>query len=151
MCFVCNLCSHAVTAFTLLALLSNIAPTIAQTQQATIPLPIDWENLDHSVLDLSSYLEAPAGRDGFLRVEGEHLVKPDGSRFRIWGVNVVAALGFPEHDEADRLAADLARLGINCVRFHGLDAEWGGHSIFEPETEHHPQARPRKPRPARLP
>src|SRR5687768_8002162 len=39
-------------------------------------------------LDLSFLLESPAGRDGFISRRGEHLIKPDGTRVRLWGVNV---------------------------------------------------------------
>ena len=58
-------------------------------------------------------------------MEGEHLVLPDGSRFRIWGVNMAGPSCFPDQAGAVRVANDLARLGVNCVRFHGLDSTWG--------------------------
>jgi hypothetical protein len=103
----------------------------ARAGEEMVPFPIDWANLDRSVIDGASFLKAPAGQAGFVRVDGSRLVFPDGARFRVWGVNVVADGGFPTHDEADRLAADLARLGVNAVRFHGLDASWGGREIFE--------------------
>jgi hypothetical protein len=81
------------------------------------------------VVRFESFLDSPAGRDGFIRMEDERLVKPDGSRFRIWGVNVTGAGCFPSREMAGRMADDLARMGINCVRFHGLDSVWGGSSI----------------------
>ena len=31
---------------------------------------------------------------------------------------------FPTHDDAEALAADLARLGVNAVRFHHMDSTW---------------------------
>jgi hypothetical protein len=36
---------------------------------------------------------------------------------------------FPDRDGAVRIANDLARLGVNCVRFHGLDSNWGRSAI----------------------
>ena len=75
------------------------------------------------------FLVGPAGRDGFIGMRGEHLVKPDGSRFRIWGLNMAGPACFPDRDGAVRIANDLARLGVNCVRLHGLDSNWGRSAI----------------------
>ena len=57
-------------------------------------------------------------------------MSPDGSRFRIWGVNLSAADCFPVKDDAVLLADDLARMGVNCVRFHHMDNNWG-RSLFD--------------------
>ncbi len=94
-----------------------------------VPLAMDWNEPGSPVVDHRGYLEAPAGQKGFIRMDGERLVKPDGSRFRIWGINVTGGGCFPSREMASRMADDLARMGINCVRFHGLDSSWGGSSI----------------------
>lgn len=94
------------------------------------PYAIDWDRSEESVVDLSGYLDAPAGKEGFIRMKGDKLVKPDGSRFRIWGVNITSGYSFPPKEEAPKIAADLARYGINCVRFHHMDASWGN-NIFD--------------------
>ena len=52
------------------------------------PFVIDHAGRTNSAADVSFLLDAPAGRDGFIRVKDGHLVKPDGQRFRIWGVNL---------------------------------------------------------------
>ncbi len=93
------------------------------------PFWIDWSKAQESVIDLSSFLDAPAGKDGFIRVEKDHLVKPDGRRFCVWGVNVCGPHCFPPKEEAPAIAADLAQYGVNCVRFHHMDSTWGG--IFD--------------------
>ncbi len=92
-----------------------------------IPFPMDWANASKSVVDLSRFLDAPAGKDGFITTRGPQLIRPDGTRFRIWGVNLCGPDCFPDHDEAPLLAADLARFGVNCVRFHFMDVDWGRH------------------------
>lgn len=86
-------------------------------------------------LDLSRFLEAPAGWQGFLRTSGEHIVYPNGRRFRFWGVNVCASDCFPPKDKAPEIAQDLARFGFNIVRFHHMDATWG-RNIFPEQTPH---------------
>jgi hypothetical protein len=88
------------------------------------PFPMDWSTHAQTAVDLSCHLAAPAGRDGFLRATDGRLVKPDGSRFRIWGVNICGPACFPEKADAVALADQLARVGVNCVRFHHMDSGW---------------------------
>ncbi len=102
------------------------------------PFPLDWSVAERSVVDLSRWLDAPAGKDGPLRVAGGHLVRPDGRRFRAWGVNAPFDVCFVSKELAPRVAQDFARLGFNCVRFHHLDVPWGA-NIFDPkfdDTQH---------------
>jgi len=121
--------------FTLPSLAINAA---VHGKRELIPHPIDWDNQENPLVDLSSYLDTPAGRDGFIRVRNGRLVKPDGSRFRIWGVNMTSAFCFPSHQESEAMADDLARMGVNCVRFHGLDSNWGRSAIDQSrnDTQH---------------
>ncbi len=94
-----------------------------------MPFAMDWRDNADSLVNLSFLLNAPAGKDGFIRVENGHLVKPNGERFRIWGVNFTGAACFPSKKDAPIVAEHLARFGINCVRFHFLDSNWSG-SLF---------------------
>ena len=71
--------------------------------------------------DVSFLLEAPAGRDGFIRVKDGHFAKPNGQRFRVWGVNTANFNVAPPKDDAPLIAANLARFGLNAVRFHFYD------------------------------
>ncbi len=86
------------------------------------PFPMDWSTHAESVVDLRAC--DVAGKAGFIRAEGGHLVTADGSRFRIWGVNICGPACFPEKEQAVALADQLARLGVNCVRFHHMDSAW---------------------------
>jgi hypothetical protein len=89
------------------------------------PFVINHHKRAASAADVSFLLDAPAGRDGFIRVRDGHLVKPNGDRLRIWGVNLTGwtqgSTLLPPKEEAPLWAATLARFGINCVRFHFLD------------------------------
>lgn len=90
------------------------------------PFAMGWRDNSAPLVDLSSFLSAPAGRDGHVAIRDGHLVAPDGRRFRIWGVNVTGSACFPSREDAPIVAAHLARFGINCVRFHFLDSNWSG-------------------------
>lgn len=59
--------------------------------------------------------EKPAGKHGFLQVQSRDLVFEDGTKVKFWGC-------FPEHKYAEKLARRLAKIGLNLVRFHQLDA-----------------------------
>ncbi|MEI7807368.1 MAG: hypothetical protein WCJ07_02670 [Verrucomicrobiota bacterium] len=82
---------------------------------------VGWPAGGESPADVSFLLPAPAGKDGFVRVKDGHLVRPDGKRFRIWGLNATGRGALPATNSASAIAAGLARRGINCVRFHFLD------------------------------
>ena len=85
------------------------------------PFIVDWSYTGDSPVDLSFLLPEPAGREGFIQVRNGHLAYPDGSRFRIWGVNCSMQGTVPEKVHAPLIAQGLARRGINCVRFHHMD------------------------------
>ncbi len=91
---------------------------------------MQWSHAEESLVDLSGYLEAPAGKHGFINSRDGHLWRPDGKRFRIWGINFAADDCFPPKEIAPRIAADLARLGFNYIRMHHLDAGFGPPNLF---------------------
>ena len=71
------------------------------------------------LFDLSSLHHRPAGAKGFVRSEGGRLVYGDGTPARFWGTNIHSSYGFfPSHDQAERAATTLSRLGCNVVRLH---------------------------------
>lgn len=101
-----------------------------------VPMPLDWRRNEDSLVDLSSLLEAPAGGKGSIRLEDGHLVYPGGRRFRIWGVNLTGGACFPQKEDASEVAGHLARYGINSVRFHFLDSNWGADAtVFDRSRE----------------
>ena len=82
------------------------------------------------VADMSHLLDAPAGRHGRVRVEGGHFVTDKG-RIRFNAVNLTGPANFPSHRHAERMAARLAALGVNCVRLHFMDCQKGYGSFMQ--------------------
>jgi hypothetical protein len=78
-----------------------------------------------SLADVSFLLDPPAGRGGFLRIQGGHLVTPNGKRMRLWGVHFTdwsrGSVELPPKEDIPMWAGTLARFGVNCVRLHFLD------------------------------
>ena len=101
--------------------------TAAGVSEDMFPFAIK-ANGANPAMDMSFLLPAPAGRDGFVRTEGEHFVN-DAGRIRFNGVNLVGAACFPDHANAERLAERLSRLGLNIVRVHYIDT-WAYGSNF---------------------
>ncbi|MBN1506679.1 MAG: hypothetical protein JW955_07525 [Sedimentisphaerales bacterium] len=105
-------------------------PSVVANGEVTMqPFAMNWRDNSAPLVDLSSFLRAPAGKDGPIGIKDGHLVTADGKRFRIWGVNVTGSACFPSKADAPVVAAHLARFGINCVRFHFLDSNWSA-SLF---------------------
>jgi hypothetical protein len=108
-------------------LLLSVWGMTAQTDVALQPFTIDHRKAlgARSPVDLSFLLDAPAGKHGFVRAQGAHLVTGDGKRIRFWGVNVTdwskGSIMVPSKEDSPLWAATLARFGVNCARFQFLD------------------------------
>lgn len=104
---------------------SAMAQEIPARDVPLAPYVIDHPGRTESRIDMRALLDGPAGKHGFITVRNGHFVFADGRRFRCWGVNLTGwALGsalLPPHREAEIYAESLAKLGVNCVRFHFLD------------------------------
>ena len=59
-----------------------------------------------------------AGDEGFIQSSGDHFVDGTGSQRRFLGTNICFTGCFPSHEDADKVAAELSRYGINLVRLH---------------------------------
>lgn len=109
----------------------SLAAHAVSAQDATssgnglFPFVVSYDAPDNAT-NISDALERPAGKGGFIRVENGHLASDNGP-LRIWGTNFCFDACFPEHEDAESVAARLARFGINCVRLHHMDARsiWG--------------------------
>jgi hypothetical protein len=69
-------------------------------------------------IGLAHWLDAPAGKHGFVQMQGRRLVFEDGTPVQFWGVNIGNEGCYPEASQADALANYWAKYGINGVRLH---------------------------------
>ena len=60
----------------------------------------------------------PAGSQGFISSEGDHFVDGEGNEIRFLGTQCGMTGCFPSHEQADKLAEEFTRYGINIVRMH---------------------------------
>lgn len=104
--------------------LVSAAPLPAQVSEQTpgwFPFPVSpLDSLENTPLDMSFLNQRPA--DSRISVKGPHFVNAEGKRVRFLGSNVTFAGAFPEKEAAPAIAARLAQLGMNVIRFHHMDA-----------------------------
>ena len=108
-----------------------LAVCAAETPAPLFPFLISYDAPDN-VTSMAHLLDAPAGKHGFVRVENGRFVNDKGV-VRLHATNLTGPANFPTHDQSDKVAARLARFGINCVRLHYFDAEYGNF-MTEKET-----------------
>ncbi len=80
---------------------------------------------NRGALDFSHLLDAPAGCHGFVRVKKGHFYFEDGKRARFLGFNIATRSNTPTHEDAEKLAARFASMGVNVIRLHAADAPIG--------------------------
>src|SRR5262245_15800380 len=78
---------------------------------------------------MSGLNDKPAGGAGFATVTDGRLFAGE-KRLRIFGVNTCFAASFPDKEMAPKVAARMAKFGINCVRFHHMDMFSAPSGIF---------------------
>jgi hypothetical protein len=92
----------------------------------SFPFIIGWDDAVKGTATDASFLnQAPAGKNGYIIVkEGVFVEEKTGKRVKFFGTNCGTRAAFPLKEEAPAMAAHMAKLGINIVRFHHLQNDW---------------------------
>jgi hypothetical protein len=69
-------------------------------------------------------MNTPIGPAAQVSVDTNGHFLANGQRVRFLGVNFAGDSPFMPTNKADAVAARLAKFGVNCVRFHHMDASW---------------------------
>ncbi len=88
-----------------------------------------------NVIDLSFLNEKNAGAAGFVTVQEGHFADGNGQRIKFFGDNLTFSACFPEKETAIRIAASLAKRGMNVVRFHHMDNRSTPDGIWDESRE----------------
>ena len=88
-----------------------------------VPLNSGFRTLRGSVADLSFLLDAPAGKYGFVKTDGDHFEfeKRPGIPVRFWGANICMEATFMEKKAVCGMLDDFASMGCNSIRLHHFD------------------------------
>ena len=94
-----------------------------------IPFSLRW---DDAPLDISFLFEKekPAGKHGFLTIQGDKMVFEDGTIARFFGTLFNSGMNFCSHEHARKTAKRLAKFGVNVVRLHQMDADSACPNLF---------------------
>lgn len=87
---------------------------------------------DGSVIDMTDWIDAPAGRHGRIVRRGEALLA-DGKPIKLWGLNLCFGACTPDGALAAQRARLYPRYGINAVRLHKY-ADDPGSGILSPRS-----------------
>ncbi len=103
-------------------------PVTIEAGSEWVPLALELDIVPGSALDFSGMgqVDPPAGKHGWLiaRPDGQLAFEGDPeSPRRFYGVNLCFSAHYITHEQADRLAERLMRLGYNTVRFHHYEGE----------------------------
>ena len=94
----------------------------ASISAQSVPWILPWNDSTSSATDFSA-LNPPIGTNWVtVDANGHFVVK--GSRVRFLGVNFAGDSPFMPTNNAEAVAARLAKFGVNNVRFHHMDAPW---------------------------
>lgn len=113
--------------FTLSALLALGFPAFAAD---LFPFVLPWDDASPGITNIGNHLPRPAGGNGFVVARDGHLFVGN-ERIRFWGVNMAFGGNFPTHAHAEKVAARMAKFGINCVRFHHMDTSIAPDGILQ--------------------
>ncbi|MEM9365634.1 MAG: hypothetical protein AAGD07_06525 [Planctomycetota bacterium] len=113
-----------------LGLFTCLLTVLGSTRAAAadrFPFVIPGDDATPSATDRSGLLQGPIDPDAYVTVAGNRFEVPNSQggtdRIRFWGMNLCFGANFPTHNEAERVAAHLAKLGCNAVRFHHMDMQ----------------------------
>lgn len=123
---------HIAVIATMLMVLNSRLPAQPSPKTSTttqmFPFVLPWsDSLLGTATDVSFLNAKPAGTNGPIISQGGHFVEArTGKQIRFLGTNFAARAAFPSHADADKVAARIAKLGINIVRMHHMDnIDWG--------------------------
>jgi hypothetical protein len=131
-----------ILSFNFLLLLISLC-SFAQDRSKWFEFYLPWTDSTKTVTDMSAYLDAPAGKHGFLQVtsDGHFRFENKTENERFVGVVNVAIANFPTKTEANIIAARMAKFGINLVRIHLMDVE-GNYGLFQNSAQNTLQISP---------
>ena len=115
--------------FLIIATLWSIITVDGQNDSGWFPLNAEKSSLG-SEIDMSAWLDKPAGKRGVLLVNESRFQFEDGTSVKFWGTNLCERNAFPSPEKAVEWTNFLASYGFNAVRFHKFtwDATDGIHS-----------------------
>ncbi|RME71296.1 MAG: hypothetical protein D6781_04520 [Verrucomicrobia bacterium] len=117
----------------ILSILLTTVPTASAVADLK-PFVLPWDDASPTITSLAGWQPTPAGAEGWVSVTPEGHFEVGGRRIRFLGVNIGAENIFRDRATAEKVAARLAKFGVNSVRFHHMEAPWIAHPLLDYTT-----------------
>ncbi|MGK7930512.1 MAG: hypothetical protein AB4041_03620 [Microcystaceae cyanobacterium] len=89
-------------------------PPVSSMEALVLP----WDDSTEGSTNLSYLNHKPAGKFGYIEVKTDGHLYAGNQRIRFLGTNMIFSANLPSKADAPKIAARLAKFGINVVRFH---------------------------------
>jgi len=89
--------------------------------ESMFPFYLPWDDSTPSSTNISTWIDKPAGKYGYVYVGPDGHLYVGNKRIRFLGVNLCFGACFPRKEDSEKIAARMAKFGINIVRFHHMD------------------------------
>ena len=109
---------------------SQTSSASSSMEASLVPFVLPFDDDSAGITNLAAMNHKPAGKFGSLGVSAAGHFVVNGERVRFIGVNITAGSAFPSHADAEKIARRLARFGVNLVRFHHMDNNFGAESLI---------------------
>jgi len=106
----------------LASLCASLLCISAMSEEALFPFVLPWDDAAPGVVNLSGWLPRPAGKSGHVTAGTDGHLYAGKERIRFFGVDLAFSGNIPTHGDAGKIAARMAKFGINIVRFHIMDS-----------------------------
>ena len=98
------------------------------------PFVLPWDDASPGVTNISGWLHKPAGKFGHVRVMPDGHLRVGDQRIRFFGTDLSHSANFPLKSDAEKIAARMAKFGINIVRFHIMDIAHFPEGMFRQDS-----------------
>jgi hypothetical protein len=100
------------------------------------PFVLPWDDSSPGIANISEWFHKPSGALGHVRVGDDGHLYVGERRIRFFGVNLCFGACFPRKEDAEKIAARMAKFGINVVRFHHMDNQQFPNGIRARDVPH---------------
>lgn len=105
--------------------------SVAATANQMVPFVLPYDDAAAGITQAGEHLNPmPAGKFGAITVDGNAHFVAGQDRIRFLGVNITASSTVTAKANAEKVAKRLAKFGVNLVRFHHMDNNFGAKSII---------------------
>ena len=102
----------------------NFLRICSAQEKSLFSFVLPWDDSSHTFTDISDWKHKPAGKYGHIKLGKDGHLYLGKERIRLFGVNFCFNASVFTKENLEKIAARMAKFGINCVRLNGIDARF---------------------------